>query len=61
VIKVTIMTDGILAHSKNYDIDSVAPNVGDTVLVDGKPLEVYERLFDFEHPGVVTLICASRY
>jgi hypothetical protein len=55
------MTDGILAHSKNYDIDSVAPNVGDTVLVDGKPLEVYERLFDFEHPGVVTLICASRY
>ena len=56
------MASGHLPLPKTYDLDSIisAPNVGDIVTISGRPIEVYERVFDFEKdPGGVTLLCKA--
>jgi hypothetical protein len=60
-MKVTINTSGHIPLARSYDIDSSAvPNLGDTVVIDGTPLEVYERVFNLNKPGEVDLLCKPK-
>ena len=60
-MKVTINASGHLPLARSYDIDSSAvPNLGDTVVIDGTPLEVYERVFNLNKPGEVDLLCKPK-
>ena len=60
-MKVTINASGNLPLARTYNIDSGAlPGLGDTVVIDGTPLEVYERVFDFNKPGEVDLLCRHK-
>ena len=60
-MKVTIHSSGRLSLARSYNIDKGAvPNQGDTVVIDGAPLEVYERVFDFDKRGQIHLLCKEK-
>ncbi len=62
-MKITIMASGHLSQPKIYDLEAIgtAPNVGDTVMIGGKPFEVCDRVFNLEKaPVEVALLCKPK-
>ena len=61
-MKVTIHSSGFIPVARTFNIDDSGgvPDAGDTVVIDGQPLEVYERVFDLSKPGVVDLLCKPK-
>jgi hypothetical protein len=63
-MKIIVRASGTMPLERTYfTSDNIAhvPSVGDTVMWDGTPLEVYERVFDFEKkPSEVNLLCRAK-
>jgi len=60
-MKVTINASGYIPLARSFNMDANGlPSVGDTVIVDGTSLEVYERVFNCSKLGEVDLLCREK-